>query len=98
MRVEDVALIPTCAECGERWLPADDSRWRLYLGVDEDLEEQPELVWICPACGDFEFGRNASIDAISPEYPDRFAWLILRQRAERGVKRPTSASVGSHSL
>jgi len=31
-----VALTPTCAECGDVWLPADTDRWKLHLDVDDD--------------------------------------------------------------
>jgi len=31
MGAESVGLIAECAECGARWLPADDERWRTYL-------------------------------------------------------------------
>jgi hypothetical protein len=37
MSAEQVALIPRCAECGERWLPDDDDRWRAYLDTDSEL-------------------------------------------------------------
>jgi RNase P subunit RPR2 len=40
----EVALTPTCAECGDVWLPADRDRWRLHLDVDD------ELVWLCAEC------------------------------------------------
>jgi hypothetical protein len=32
MPVEPVALISRCAECEAAWLPADEERWRAYLG------------------------------------------------------------------
>jgi hypothetical protein len=48
---EQVALIPQCAECAEVWLPADDDRWRAYLGTDD------ELVFYCPECAGREFGE-----------------------------------------
>jgi hypothetical protein len=32
---EGVAVIPQCAECGEVWLPSDQSRWEAYLTDDE---------------------------------------------------------------
>ncbi len=47
--VEQVALIPQCAECGEVWLPGDDDRWRAYLDTDD------ELVFYCPHCAEREF-------------------------------------------
>jgi hypothetical protein len=34
---EQVAVIPRCAECGERWLPDDEDRWRAYLDTDDEL-------------------------------------------------------------
>jgi hypothetical protein len=42
-------------ECGAVWLPDDDERWRLYLGVEERLDDQPEVVWICASCAAVEF-------------------------------------------
>jgi hypothetical protein len=57
MPVERVALIPSCAECGTRWLPADEELWRAYLGSD-DLDEPPEVVFYCPECAKQEFGSD----------------------------------------
>ncbi len=54
MSTEQVALIPRCAECEAVWLPADDGRWRAYLGGDE-LDEPAELVFYCPECAGREF-------------------------------------------
>lgn len=48
-------LIPTCAECEAVWRPADEERWRAYLGGD-DLEEPAEVVFYCPDCAEWEFG------------------------------------------
>jgi hypothetical protein len=48
---EQVALIPQCAEWGERWLPRDGERWRAYLDTDS------ELVFYCPECAEREFGE-----------------------------------------
>ena len=45
----EVAQTPTCAECGDVWLPADMDRWRLRLDIDDDL------VWFCPECDEREF-------------------------------------------
>jgi hypothetical protein len=42
----EVALVPECVECGARWFPADEERWRLYLDCDD------ELVWFCAACAE----------------------------------------------
>ena len=42
MSAEGVALIPTCQECQAAWLPADDERWRAYLGCDENVDEVAE--------------------------------------------------------
>jgi hypothetical protein len=36
-------------------IPADEERWRAYLGCD-DLDEVPELVFCCPDCAEREFG------------------------------------------
>jgi hypothetical protein len=55
--LDQVALAPECTECKAIWLRADEQRWRLYLGVEKDLDEQPELVWLCPDCAAREFGR-----------------------------------------
>jgi hypothetical protein len=38
MPAQNVAITPRCAECGSRWLPAEEERWRAYLG-GEDLDE-----------------------------------------------------------
>jgi hypothetical protein len=54
MCAESVALIPQCAECGAFWLPADEERWRAYLGGD-DLDESAEVVFCCPDCAEREF-------------------------------------------
>jgi hypothetical protein len=51
---ETVALIPTCAECDGRWLPADDARWAAYLTDDEP----PEVVIYCPDCAEREVGGD----------------------------------------
>jgi hypothetical protein len=49
---EQVAQIPHCAECGERWLPDDDDRWRAYLDTDD------ELVFYCSDCAEREFAAE----------------------------------------
>lgn len=49
---EKVALIPRCAECGERWLHADEDRWRAYLDTND------ELVFYCPECAEREFDER----------------------------------------
>ena len=46
----EVAQTPSCAECGDVWLPADQGRWKLHFDVDD------ELVWLCPECDEREFG------------------------------------------
>jgi hypothetical protein len=48
---ESVTLIPQCAECDARWLPADDERWSAYLTDDEPAE----VVFYCPDCAEREF-------------------------------------------
>jgi hypothetical protein len=53
MCLEGVAIIPTCAECGERWLPADDEHWSAYHTDDEP----PELAFYCPKCSQREFSH-----------------------------------------
>jgi len=55
MSVEQVAPIPRCAECGERWLPGDEERWRAYV-VDDGPEDK--LVFYCPGCAELEFGTD----------------------------------------
>jgi hypothetical protein len=35
MRLEGVAIIPTCEECEVAWLPADDEPWSAYLADNE---------------------------------------------------------------
>jgi hypothetical protein len=55
MRAGSVALIPRCAECEAHRPPADEERWRAYLGGD-DLDEPAELVFYCPDCAEREFG------------------------------------------
>jgi hypothetical protein len=52
---EGVALIPECAECDACWLPAEEERWRAYLGCD-DLDELGEVFFYCPVCAEREFG------------------------------------------
>ncbi len=50
----NVALVPTCEECGDVWLPADTDRWKLHLDVDD------EPVWLCPGCDEREVGDSTS--------------------------------------
>jgi hypothetical protein len=50
--VKHVALVPACAECGERWLPGDPERWRAEF-VDD--EPQDLLKFWCPECWRREF-------------------------------------------
>jgi hypothetical protein len=47
MPVEPVALISRCAECEAASLPADEERWRAYLGSD-DLDEPAEFGLLLP--------------------------------------------------
>ena len=56
MSAERVALIPKCVECKAVWLPADQERWRAYLGCDEYLDGPAEVVFYCPECAKREFG------------------------------------------
>jgi hypothetical protein len=44
-------------ECGAAWLPADEERWRAYLGGD-DLDEPADVALYCPRCGEREFGTD----------------------------------------
>jgi hypothetical protein len=49
---KDVAIVPACEECGERWLPADRERW-----LAEFVDDGPYQIlrfW-CPACWRREF-------------------------------------------
>ena len=57
VRIEDVALVQRCAECGALWRPNDRERWRAYLGYEDDLDERAELFFYCPECAEREFGR-----------------------------------------
>jgi hypothetical protein len=52
---ESVALTSRCAECEAAWLPADEERWRAYLGSD-DLDGPAEVVFYCADCAEREFG------------------------------------------
>jgi hypothetical protein len=54
MSAESVALIPRCAECGARWLPADSARWQAHW-VDDGPDEK--LVFYCSECGEREFAN-----------------------------------------
>ena len=54
MSTEQVALTPQCAECNKLWLPADDERWRAYLGSDT-LDEPAEVAFYCADCAEREF-------------------------------------------
>jgi hypothetical protein len=40
MHSESVAVIPRCTECGAQWLPADEERWRAYLGSDTSMSRR----------------------------------------------------------
>jgi hypothetical protein len=51
MSLEQIALIPQCAECGELWLPVDEDRWRAYFDTDD------ELAFYCPDRAEREFGE-----------------------------------------
>jgi len=55
MSAESVALIPKCVECNAVWLPADEERWRAFLGCDEQLDEPAEVALYCPECAEREF-------------------------------------------
>lgn len=57
VNAKSVALIPKCAECESAWLPADEERWRAYLGGD-DLNETVEVVFYCPSCAGRELGPS----------------------------------------
>jgi hypothetical protein len=50
MRLEGVAIIPTCEECEAAWLPADDEPWSAYL-----TDNEPPAFY-CPECAAREFG------------------------------------------
>jgi hypothetical protein len=56
MSAGSVASIPHCAECDAEWLPAEEERWRAYLG-GEDLDAPAEVVFYCSECAEREFGR-----------------------------------------
>jgi hypothetical protein len=54
MSAESVVLIPECAECDARWLPADEHRWAAYVTDDEPAT----VVFYCPGCAEREFGGD----------------------------------------
>jgi hypothetical protein len=54
MRAESVAILPKCAECEARWLPADEDRWSAYLTDDEPRE----LAFYCPMRAERKFGSD----------------------------------------
>lgn len=54
MHIEGVAIIVRCTECEAHWTPADEARWRAFLGSD-DPDELPEVVFYCPKCAEREF-------------------------------------------
>jgi hypothetical protein len=56
VRSGTVARILRCAECEAAWPPADEARWRAYLGCDETIDEPAEVVILCPTCAEREFG------------------------------------------
>jgi hypothetical protein len=62
MKSPEGALTPSCAECEALWLPADDAVARLPRGRlprlprGDSLDEVPEVVLICAACPEREFG------------------------------------------
>jgi len=51
---KSAALTPECAECGARWLPADEERWTAYLTDDEP----PEIAFFCKECAEQEFSPD----------------------------------------
>jgi hypothetical protein len=56
MSAESVVLIPECAECDARWLPADEDRWASLFGGCALDEPADVVVFYCPGCGEREFG------------------------------------------
>ena len=77
MHVEGVAIIPSCAECGDLWLPVDDERWQAYLTDDEPAE----VAFYCPSCAEREVplvsrGANTE-DEIHREVSNRANRRIL---------------------
>ena len=59
MPIEGVALILRCTECEAAWLPADEQRWRAYLGSD-DFDEPAAVFFYCPRCAEREFGGRSA--------------------------------------
>lgn len=53
MNSQDVAIVPACEECGDRWPPDDPERWRAMF-----LDDGPEdvLKFWCLSCWEREFG------------------------------------------
>jgi hypothetical protein len=52
MNSQDVAIVPNCEECGERWLGVDVERWRAVF-IDEGPDER--LAFWCAECWLREF-------------------------------------------
>jgi hypothetical protein len=46
----DVAIVPECEECGERWRPADSERWRAEF-FDDGPEDRLGLASGAPSVG-----------------------------------------------
>ena len=82
MRAGQIALVPRCAECGRRWLPADPERWCAYHGGD-DLDDPAEIVFYCPECAGREFGGDWS----SPSTICRIGHRLERPRRGRALQR-----------
>jgi hypothetical protein len=58
VKASDVAITPTCAECGLQ-LPADPRRWRVHRIEEPGGDETPELGFWCEDCAGREFGAAA---------------------------------------
>jgi DNA-directed RNA polymerase subunit M/transcription elongation factor TFIIS len=56
LSAESVTVILECAECGARWLPADEERCAHTSAAM--IDEPAELIFYCPACAEREFSED----------------------------------------
>jgi hypothetical protein len=57
MNSHDVAIVPACEECDERWLPADSKPWRARAEFIPGSGPGDRLGFWCPDCWEREFRR-----------------------------------------
>jgi hypothetical protein len=56
MKASEVAMTPSCEECGRVWLAADADRRRAHRADNPWDGDRPQLVFY-PACAFREFGE-----------------------------------------